>query len=102
MRQFSKLKHFHDKQKLGGSVPRGHPRKVLARLVGLNKGKTIISSDHTSLQGVQKFYAEAVQGIDNTLSLNLQPMAGKCKVGESVLEKFNGKNPLVDVLSAEL
>jgi hypothetical protein len=68
----------------------------------LNKGKTIISSDHTSLQGVQKSYAEAVQGIDNTLSLNLQPMAGKCKVGESVLEKFNGKNPLVDVLSAEL
>ncbi|KAE8056072.1 hypothetical protein FH972_012870 [Carpinus fangiana] len=100
--QFSKLKHFHDKQKLGGSLPKGHPGKVLAGPVGLNKGKMIISSDHTSLLVVQKSYAEAIQGIDHTLSLNLQPIAGKCKVGKSVLEKFNGRNPLVDILSVEL
>jgi hypothetical protein len=100
--QFSKLKHFHDKQKLGRSLPESHPGKASAGPVGLNKGKTIISSDQTNLQGVKKSYAKAVQRMDHTLSLNFQSMAGKSKVGEAALEKSNGRNPLVEALSAKL
>jgi hypothetical protein len=50
----------------------------------------------------KKSYAEAVQGMDHTLSLNFQTMAGKSKVGEAALEKINNRNLLVDALSAEL
>ncbi|KAE8076624.1 hypothetical protein FH972_015261 [Carpinus fangiana] len=99
--QFSKLKHFHDKQKLGRSLLESHPGKASVGPVGLNKGNMIISSDQTSLQGVKKSYAEVVQGMDHTLSLNCQSMAGKNKVGKATLDKFNGRNPLVGALSAE-
>ena len=100
--QLSKLKQFHDKQKLGGSLPGVHLGKILAGSVGLNKGQLIISLDHTSLQGDQKSYAEAVQGNGHILKLNPQSMAGKCKVGESVLEKLKDRGlPLVDILSVD-
>ena len=58
--QISKLKQFHNKQKLGGSLPGGHPEKILVGSVGLNKGQPIFSTDPTSLQGDQKSYAEVV------------------------------------------
>jgi hypothetical protein len=100
--QLSKLKHCHDKQKLGGSLPENHPGKISAGPIGLNKGKAIISSDQTNLQGVKKSYAEVVQGMDYTLSLNFQTMASKSKVGVAALEKFNGRNPLEDAMLAEM
>jgi hypothetical protein len=54
------------------------------------------------LQGVEKSYAEVVQGLDHTLSLNFQTMAKKSKVGEAALKKSNGRNSLVDTMSAEM
>jgi hypothetical protein len=62
----------------------------------------IISSYQTSLQGVKKSYAGAIQGMDYTLSLNFQSMTRKSKVGEVALDKFNCKNPLVEALLAKL
>jgi hypothetical protein len=100
--QLSKLKHFHGKQKLGGSLPKSHPGKVSAGPIDLNKGKTIISLDQTSLQGVKKSYAEVVQGMDHILSLNFQTMAQKSMVGEAALKKFSGRNNLVDTMPTEM
>jgi hypothetical protein len=61
--QLSKLKHFHEKQKLGGLVSERQLGNDSAA-VGTNKGKEIITSDHSSLQGVKKSYAVVVQGLD--------------------------------------
>ena len=94
------MKHFHEKQKLGGSVFERHPGKGL-NAAGLNKGKKIISSDQSSLQGDKKMYAAVVQGLDHSLNLNFQDLACKSKVGEAALEKFNGSTSLVDEMSAE-
>ena len=79
--QLSKLKQFHDKRKLGGSLTGVHPEKTLARSDGLNKGQLFFSTDHTNLQGDQESYAEAVQGNRHILKLNSHSLAGKCKIG---------------------
>ena len=98
--QLSKLKHFHEKQKLGGHVSERQPENVSAA-VGLNKGKKIISSDQSSLQGVKKSYAAVVQGLDQSLSLNFQTLASKRKAGKAVVEDLNGSVSPVDELSEE-
>jgi hypothetical protein len=95
--QLSKLKFFHEKQKLGGTSSGKHTGIPAAGLVGCNKGKLIVSSDQTSLLGEKKSYAEVVQG-----SSNFQTVAGKNKVGEAVLEKVKGRNSLVHALSTGL
>jgi hypothetical protein len=98
--QLSKLKHFHEKQKLGGLVSERQLGNDSAA-VGTNKGKEIITSDHSSLQGVKKSYAAVVQGLDQSLSLNVQTLASKSKGGAAGLKEFNGSVSLVDELSAE-
>jgi hypothetical protein len=54
------------------------------------------------LAGGKKSYAEVVQGMEHTLSLNFQTIAGTNKVGEVALEKINGRNSLVHALSADM
>jgi hypothetical protein len=98
--QLSKLKHFHEKQKLGGLVSERQLGNDSAA-VGTNKGKEIITSDHSSLQGVKKSYAAVAQGLDQSLSLNVQTLASKSKGGAAGLKEFNGSVSLVDELSAE-
>jgi hypothetical protein len=85
--QLSKLKFFHEKQKLGGTSSGKHTGNPAAGLVGCNKGKLIVTSDQTSLHGGKKSYAEVVQG-----SSNFQTVAGKNKVDEVVLEKVKSRN----------
>jgi hypothetical protein len=68
--QLSKLKQFHDKQKVGELLLGGRPRNILAGATGLNKGQRDFSTAHTSLQGVHKSYAEVVQGNGHFLKLN--------------------------------
>jgi hypothetical protein len=98
--QLSKLKHFHEKQKLGGLASERQPGNASAA-VGINKGKEIISSDQSSLQGAKKSYAAVVQGFDQSLSLNFQTLASKSKVGAAGLKEINGSVSLADGLSAE-
>ena len=62
----------------------------------------ILSSDQTSLQGGKKSYAEVVQGMEHSSSLNFQTIAGKNKIGEAALGKINGRNSLVHALSADM
>ena len=100
--QLSKLEFFHDKQKLGGTSPDNYPGKPAAGPVGGNKGKTIISSYQTSLQGGKKSYAEVVQGMEQSLCLNFQTVDGKNNVSEAALEEINGRNSLVHALSADM
>jgi hypothetical protein len=98
--QLSKLKHFHEKQKLGGLASERQPGNASAD-VGINKGKEIISSDQSSLQGAKKSYAAVVQGFDQSLSLNFQTLASKSKVGAAGSKEINGSVSLADRLSAE-
>ncbi|KAE8124878.1 hypothetical protein FH972_019723 [Carpinus fangiana] len=98
--QLSKLKHFHEKQKMGRLVSEGHPGNASAA-AGINKGKEIISSDQSSLQGVKKSYAAMVQGLDQSLSLNFQTLASKRKGDRAGFKEFNGSVSLVDEVSAE-
>ena len=70
--QLSKLKQFHDKQKVGQPLPGGHTGKSVAGVTGLIKGQREISTTHTSVQGVHKSYAEVVQGSGHFLKVNPQ------------------------------
>ena len=100
--QLSKLNFFHDKQKLGGTSPDNYPGKSAAGPVGGNKGKMIISSYQTSLQGGKKSYAEVVQGMEQSLCLNFQTVDGKNNVSEAALEEINGRNSRAHALSADM
>jgi hypothetical protein len=55
--QLSKLKQFHDKQKMGEPLRGGHTGKIVAEVTGLIKGQREISTANTNLQGAHKSYA---------------------------------------------
>ncbi|KAE8076184.1 hypothetical protein FH972_014848 [Carpinus fangiana] len=86
--QFSKLKQYHDKQKMGGTSQGGHPRKTSVGL--LNKGQSFVSTDSFNLQGAlaNKSNAEAVQGNGYNLKLLSQLLADKGETGEPIIEQL--------------
>ena len=101
--QLSKLKQFHDKQKVGEPLPGGHTGKSVAGATGLIKGQWEISTAHINMQGVHKSFAEIVKGSGHFLKVNPQQVAGKDKGGEHFFEKSKATvKPLEDASSNDL
>jgi hypothetical protein len=99
--QLSKLKQFHDKQKVGEMLPGGHTGKSVAGESGMIKGQQITSSANINVQGVRKSFADVVK--DGGHFLNSQRVAGKDKGGEHYFENSKATvKPLEDALSEDL
>jgi hypothetical protein len=94
--QLSKLKQYHDKQKMGEPLTGGRAGKIVAGATGLIKGQREISTANTSLQGAHKSYAEVLQGKGQVLNLNPKQDSNFEFESQAI-----GK-PLKDALSGDL
>jgi hypothetical protein len=97
--QLSKLKQFHDKQKMGEPLRGGHTGKIEAGVTGLIKGQREISTANTNLQGAHKSYAEVLQGNGQFLKLNPKQLAGQ-GVGEHIFVKSKATVKLLEDTSS--